>query len=103
VKGAHGLSREQKGVSLRATRSRGGRILSQQGGFQVSEHGERGEQGEQGEQGKQGEQGEQGVNRVYSVFCLTYVTECLQRVNDTSYVHIIKITGANVVDNLNSV
>jgi hypothetical protein len=37
------------------------------------------------------------------VFCLTYVTECLQRVNDTSYVHIIIITGANVVDNLNSV
>jgi hypothetical protein len=27
---------EMKGVSLRATRERGGRILSQQGGFQVS-------------------------------------------------------------------
>jgi hypothetical protein len=31
------------------------------------------------------------------------VTECLQRVNDTSYVHIIIIIGMNVVDNLNSV
>ncbi len=66
MKEAHGLLREQKGVSLQATRSRGGQILSQQGGFQVSGQGER------------GEQGEQGVNRVYSVFCHTYVTECLQ-------------------------
>ncbi len=32
-----------KGVSLRATGSRGGRILSQRGGFQVSEQGEQGE------------------------------------------------------------
>ncbi len=45
---AHGLNEEQ-GVSLRATGSRGGRILSQQGGFQVSGQGEQGEQEEQGE------------------------------------------------------
>jgi hypothetical protein len=31
-------------VSLRATWERGGRILSQQGGFQVSEEGQKGEQ-----------------------------------------------------------
>jgi hypothetical protein len=37
------------GISLRATWERGGRILSQQGGFQVSGKGEQGEQGEQGE------------------------------------------------------
>ncbi len=35
ARGAHGLMGEQR-VSLRATGSRGGRILSQQGGFQVS-------------------------------------------------------------------
>jgi hypothetical protein len=40
-----------EGVSLRATQERGGRILSQQGGFQVSGKGQQGEQGEQGEQG----------------------------------------------------
>jgi hypothetical protein len=44
-----------KGVSLRATGSRGGRNPSQQEGFQVSEQGEQGEQGEQREQGEQGE------------------------------------------------
>jgi hypothetical protein len=31
------------------------------------------------------------------------VTECLQCVNDASYVHIIITNGMNVVDNLNSV
>jgi hypothetical protein len=36
-------------VSLRATQGRSGRILSQQGGFQVSGKGEQREQGEQGE------------------------------------------------------
>jgi hypothetical protein len=34
--GQHGQVREMKGVSLPATRERGGRILSLQGGFQVS-------------------------------------------------------------------
>ncbi len=36
-------------VSLQATQGRGGRILSQQRGFQVSGEGEQGEQGEQGD------------------------------------------------------
>ncbi len=44
--GPHGQVREMRGVSLRATRERGGRILSQQGGFQVSGKGEQGEQGD---------------------------------------------------------
>ncbi len=57
-KGSTWLLGEQRGVSLRATGSRGGRILTQQGGFQVSRQGEQGEQGEQREQGEQGEQGE---------------------------------------------
>jgi hypothetical protein len=38
--GPHGQVREMRGVSLRATRERGGRILSQQGGFQVSGKGQ---------------------------------------------------------------
>jgi hypothetical protein len=40
VKGSTWLLGEQRGVSLRATGSRGGRILTQQGGFQVSRQGE---------------------------------------------------------------
>jgi hypothetical protein len=40
--GPHGQVREMRGVSLRATRERGGRILSQQGGFQVSGKGSKG-------------------------------------------------------------
>ena len=76
---------ENKGVSLRATGSRGGRILTQQGGFQVS---------------RQGEQGEQGADHVHM---LNMSRVCMQRMKDTSYVHIIIIIGMNVVDNLNSV
>jgi hypothetical protein len=44
--GSTWLLGEQRGVSLRATGSRGGRFLTQQGGFQVSRQGEQGEQGE---------------------------------------------------------
>jgi hypothetical protein len=40
--GPHGQVRKMRGVSLRATRERGGRILSQQGGFQVSGKGSKG-------------------------------------------------------------
>ncbi len=40
--GPHRQVREMRGVSLRATRERGGRILSQQGGFQVSGKGSTG-------------------------------------------------------------
>ncbi len=48
-------------VSLRATWVRGGRILSQQGGFQVSREGlERGAKGNQ-----QGEKEARGICRVY--------------------------------------
>ncbi len=48
-------------VSLRATWERGGRILSQQGGFQVSREGlERGAKGNQ-----QGEKEARGMCRVY--------------------------------------
>jgi hypothetical protein len=55
VKGNRWVTEGTKRVSLRATGSRGGRILTQQGGFQVSRQGEQGEQGKQGEQGEQGE------------------------------------------------
>jgi hypothetical protein len=44
--GATWTKRGKWGVSLRATWEPGGRILSQQGGFQVSGEGEQGEQGE---------------------------------------------------------
>jgi hypothetical protein len=45
----HGQVKEMKGVSLRATRERGGQILSQQGGFQVSGKGQtRGARGARG-------------------------------------------------------
>ncbi len=83
AKGAHGHW-ENKG----ATGSRGGRILTQQGGFQVSR------------QGEQGEQGEQGADHVHM---LNMSRVCMQRMKDTSYVHTIIIIGMNVVDNLNSV
>jgi hypothetical protein len=45
VKGNRWVTEGTKRVSLRATGSRGGRILTQQGGFQVSRQGEQGEQG----------------------------------------------------------
>jgi hypothetical protein len=56
--GARWAGEGNEGVSLRATRERGGRILSQQGGFQVSG---------KGQQGKQGEQEEQGDNHVHNL------------------------------------
>ncbi len=61
VKGNRWATEGTKEVSLRATGSRGGRILIRQGGFQVSR------QGEQGEQGKQREQGEQGAGHVHKL------------------------------------
>jgi hypothetical protein len=79
VKGNRWVTEGTKRVSLRATGSRGGRILPQQGGFQVSrqgeqgEQGEEGEQGEQGEQGKQGEQGEQGEQGADHVHKLNFI------------------------------
>ncbi len=52
VKGSSWATERTKGVSLRATGSRGGRILTQQGGFQVSRRGEQGEQGNKGNKGQ---------------------------------------------------
>jgi hypothetical protein len=46
VKGNRWVTEGTKRVSLRATGRRGGRILTQQGGLQVSRQGEQGEQGE---------------------------------------------------------
>ncbi len=63
VKGSSWASERTKGVSLRATGSRGGWILTQQGGFQVS---------------RQGEQGEQGANRVQK---LNYIS-CMYAMNE---------------------
>ncbi len=48
-----------RGVSLQATRDRGGRFLSQLGGFQVSRRGQRGEKGNW-----QGEKKARGVRHV---------------------------------------
>jgi hypothetical protein len=50
-RGPDGQARENTGVSLRATQGRGGRILSQQEGFQVSGKGNKWSKGKQGEQG----------------------------------------------------
>ncbi len=60
VKGNRWVTEGTKGVSLRATGSRGGRILTRQGGFQVSRQGEQGEQREQREQGNKGSKGNKG-------------------------------------------
>jgi hypothetical protein len=64
-------------VSLRATWERGGRILSQLGGFQVSREGEKGEQGEQ----RGAKRNQQGKEREYAVYINRvlpmYVMECL--------------------------
>jgi hypothetical protein len=61
-------------VSLRATWVRGGRILSQQGGFQVSREGlERGAKGNQ-----QGGKEASGICHVYmNMFLFVYIIECL--------------------------
>ncbi len=61
-------------VSLRATWERGGRILSQQGGFQVSREGlERGAKGNQ-----QGKEKARGMGRVHMNHVLVvYLMECL--------------------------
>ncbi len=90
---------ERVGQGGSATCDRGGRILSQLGGFQVSEGGSKGEQ-----RGRQ-----KGISKGNAP-CIVYIAirvyirkECLECVNDTSYVHIIIIIGMNVVDNLNSV
>ncbi len=50
-RGARWAGEENAGVSLRATQRRGGRILSQLGGFQVSGKGNKGSKGSKGSKG----------------------------------------------------
>jgi hypothetical protein len=59
-------------VSLRATWIRGGRILSQQGGFQVSREGLEG-----GAKGNQQGEKKQGECTVYIEPVFVYIKECL--------------------------
>ncbi len=64
-----------EGVSLRATRERGGRILSQQGGFQVSG------------KGNKGNKGSKGI--IMHITCLAYVYNgMIAVVNDTSCIYM---------------
>jgi hypothetical protein len=70
-------------VSSRATWVRGGRILSQQGGFQVSE-GDR--KGEQGEVIKQGEIRKQWECAMYIIYAHVH-NECLHCLKDTSCIY----------------
>jgi hypothetical protein len=51
-------------VSLRATWERGGRILSQQGGFQVS--------------GRESKRGAKGICHVHNSCLVVYIVECLE-------------------------
>ncbi len=71
-------------VSLQATWDRGGRILSQLGGFQVSRRGLKGEQ----KGTKQSQQGEKKQGEapyiVCIVTCVRVYIECLRRLNGTS-------------------
>ncbi len=69
-------------VSLQATWDRGGRILSQLGGFQVSGKGKKGRQREISKGSK-----EQGECAMYIVICVRVHKECLRRLNDTSCVY----------------
>ncbi len=82
-------------VSLQATRDRGGRILSQLGGFQVSRRGLKGKQW--------GAKGRQGECAMYIVICVRVYKRMLEMLNDASCVYTVIIIGMNVVDNLNSV
>jgi hypothetical protein len=69
--------RVEKGeVSLQATWDRGGWILSQQGGFQVSREGlERGGKGRKGESARGDKK--QGECAMYIVICVHVYNECL--------------------------
>ncbi len=68
---------ENGDVSLRATWERGGRILSQQGGFQVSEGGRTGEQ-----------RGAKGICHVHNSCLVVYIVECLEWLKDTSCIYV---------------
>ncbi len=91
--GPHGQVREMRGISLRATRERGGRILSQQGGFQVSG------------KGSKGSKGSKGII-MYIAYLVRVYNGMIAVMNDTTCtyaVYMIIIIGMDVVDNLNSV
>ncbi len=99
--GAEGVYEPGEGngeVSLRATWIWGGRILSQQGGFQVSREGL-----ERGTKGNKRKARSKGINLIHVTYVRVYkrmpvVIEWYQL-----YICIIIIAGMNAVDNLNSV
>jgi hypothetical protein len=72
-KGATWAKQGEWGASSQATWERGGRILSQQGGFQVSKAG--GTRGNKGSKGNKGNEGSEGNNRVHT----TYLVSCIYR------------------------
>ncbi len=61
-------------ISLRATWDQGGRILSQQGGFQVSKGAEKG--GQKGNQQGENEQGESDTCTLSLNVCIMIVCKC---------------------------
>ena len=73
-------------VSLKATWDRGGRILSQLGGFQVSRKGVKGvRKGSKGESARGDKK--QGECAMYIAICARVYKECLKRLNDTSCIY----------------
>ncbi len=92
-------------VSLQATWDRGGRILSQLGGFQVSRRGLKGEQ-----KGGKGElaRGDKSKGNAPYIVVHCNLCSCIYRMLETFEwyqlcIYMIIIIGMNVVDNLNSV
>ncbi len=76
-------------VSLQATWDRGGRILSQLGGFQVSREGPKGEakgrqRGDKGEPARGGKSKGNAPCIDVHCSCAHVYIECLKRLNDTS-------------------
>jgi hypothetical protein len=80
--GPHGQVREMKGVSLRATRVRGGQILSQQGPSKW----------------KGTNKGSKGI-----IMYIAYLARVYNGMIAVVYICVIIIIGMNVIDNLNSV
>ncbi len=81
--GGFGERVETGEVSWQATWDRGGRILSQLGGFQVSRKGVKG--GSKGESAKGDKK--QGECAMYIAICARVHKECLERLNDTSCIY----------------
>jgi hypothetical protein len=59
-------------ASLRATWEQGGRILSQQGGFQVSKRGANGAKGNRRKQEARGDNKARGMRHVHIIFVRVY-------------------------------